>query len=229
MFCGEKQARSKMLSLPLSLALRLRLPTNSHRGFGQVAFNPLSSLENPMNSPRRFLLCTALAIAASLGLSPALVHAQKDAGAKVRGEHSVPFWSSRSSARRISAASQYARDFQRYIAANPKPAPAVVKEVTTEIGNNLDEAKNHLAQLKKDFGTNKEAIAGIESIEKQLAAAFDQHKLLCECCEKEAFDKIATMECCNDLAQQLEKILDQHDALMLKLSPKETVAPRKAK
>ena len=86
--------------------------------------------------------------------------AQPDAGAKARGEHSVPFWSSRSSARRISAASEYARDFQRYVAANPKPDPAVVKEVTTEIGNNLDEAKKHLAQLKKDFGANKEAVAG---------------------------------------------------------------------
>jgi len=182
-----------------------------------------------MISSRRLLLGTALAIAASLTLSPAPVHAQKDAGAKARGEHSVPFWSSRSSARRISSASQYARDFQRYMAANPKPDPAVVKEVTTEIGNNLAEAKKHLAQLKQDFAGNKDAVAGIDSIEKQLTAAFDEHKLLCECCEKQAFDKIAAMECCDTLAKQLDKILTEHDELMLKLSPKATTAPKKSK
>ena len=107
-------------------------------------------------------LSAALVAAAALVFFPAVTYAQKDAGAKARGEHSVPFWSSRSSARRISAAHDYARDFQRYVAANPKPNPAVVKEVTTEIGKNLDEAKAHLAQLKKDFAGNKEAIAGIE-------------------------------------------------------------------
>ena len=175
----------------------------------------------------RFLFCLALASIATLALMPSAAHAQPDAGAKARGEHSVPFWSSRSSARRISAAREYARDFQRYVAANPEPDPVVVKEVTTEIGNNLDEAKKHLAQLKKDFAANKEAVAGIEGIEKQLAAAFDQHKMLCECCEKEAFDKIATMECCSDLAKKLDKILTDHDDLMHKLSPK-AVAPAKS-
>ena len=181
-----------------------------------------------LRTPRSLLLMATIVSAVLLTGHSAF--AQKDAGAKARGEHSVPFWSSRVSARRISAANDYARDFQRYIAANPKPDPAVVKEVTTEIGNNLDEAKKHLAQLKKDFGANKEAVAGIESIEKQLAAAFDQHKMLCECCEKEAFDKIATMECCSDLAKKLDKILTDHDELMHKLSPKAaTPAPKKAK
>ena len=70
---------------------------------------------------------------------------------------------------------------------NPKPDPAVVKEVTTEIGNNLDEAKKHLAQLKRDFAAHKDAIAGIEALEKDLAAAFDHHKELCECCEMATF------------------------------------------
>ena len=177
----------------------------------------------------RSLLLMATIVSAVLMMGHS-AFAQRDAGAKARGEYSVPFWSSRSSARRISAAHEYARDFQRYVAANPKPDPVVVKEVTSEIGKNLDEAKKHLAQLKKDFGANKEAVAGIEGIEKQLAAAFDQHKMLCECCEKEAFDKIATMECCSDLAKKLDKILTDHDELMHKLSPKAaTPAPKKAK
>jgi hypothetical protein len=169
----------------------------------------------------------AACAAALILLMPAVAQAQKDAGAKARGEHSVPFWSSRSSARRIYAAHDYARDFQRYLAVNPKPDPAVVKEVTTEIGKNLDEAKKHLAQLKQDFAANKDAIAGIEALEKDLAAAFDHHQLLCQCCEMEAFDKIKTMECCTDLAKQLDKILTDHEALMQKLGPPKA-APGKA-
>src|SRR5687768_13163332 len=132
----------------------------------------------PMNTSRRWLLGIAPALIAAMALVPQAAHAQRDAGAKVRGEHSVPFWSSRSSARRINTAREYASDFQRYLAANPKPDPAVVKEVTTEIGKNLDEAKAHLAHLKHDFAANKEAVAGIESLEKQLTGAFEHHKLL---------------------------------------------------
>jgi hypothetical protein len=129
----------------------------------------------------------------------------------------------------MSAAHEYARDFQRYIAVNPKPDPAVVKEVTTEIGRNLDEAKKHLGQMKKDFGANKDAATGIESLENQLTAAFSHHKLLCACCENENFDTIATMKCCDDLADQLDKILTEHDELMHKLSPRTVVAPKRAK
>jgi hypothetical protein len=123
---------------------------------GDAATVHLSVEEKPMNSSRLIWLGTALAVVASLCLLPTPAYAQKDAGAKVRGEHSVPFWSSRSSARRITAARDYARDFQSHIAVNPKPEPAVVKEVTKEIGNNLDEARKHLAQLKKDFAGNKD-------------------------------------------------------------------------
>jgi hypothetical protein len=159
-----------------------------------------------------------------------LAHAQKDATSKSRGEHSVPFWSSKASSRRITHARDYARDFHGYIVANPKPDPAVMKEVTAEIGRNLEEAKGHLGRLKKDFADDKDAVAGIEALEKQLAAAFDQHTMLGACCEKEDFDAIETMECCSDLTTQLDKILIGHDELMRKLARKAGVpAPTGAK
>ena len=56
---------------------------------------------------KKLLYCLAMVSIASLALMPSLAHAQPDAGAKARGEYSVPFWSSRSSARRISAAREY--------------------------------------------------------------------------------------------------------------------------
>jgi hypothetical protein len=167
------------------------------------------------------LLLAAFSIGAIAGLAGD-AFAQKDATSKSRGEHSVPFWSSKASSRRITHARDYARDFHGYIVANPKPSPAVVKEATTEIGNNLAEAQKHLSQLKKDFADDKDAVAGIDALEKQLTAAFDQHKMLGACCEKASFDAIETMECCSDLATQLDKLLVSHDELMRKLARKST-------
>ena len=172
-----------------------------------------------MNAAFRFLAVAVIALGFVFVATPDLL-AQKDAISKSLGEHTVPFWSSRGSSRRLTHARDYVRDFHAYVAANPKPDPAVVKEVTKEIGANLEEAKKHLASLKRGFAADKDAVAGIEGLEKQLAAAFDQHSMLRACCEKENFEAIETMECCSDLASQLDKILSDHDALMRKLAAK---------
>lgn len=181
-----------------------------------------------MNKVFRILLGMAVASAIAFPLSTPVM-AQKDAGSKARGEHSVPFWSSRSSARRLSGVQHYARDFQRHLATNPRPAPTVVREAPAEIGKNLQAAKKDLAQLKEDFAGNKEAVAGIETLEKQVAAAFEQHRLLHECCESQPLDKALAMKCCDELEKQLEIILADHDALMHKLSPSAASAPTKTK
>ena len=172
-----------------------------------------------MSRKRILVLSLAAGVFMALAVGSEVL-AQKDATSKSRGEHSVPFWSSKASSRRITHARDYARDFHGYIVANPKPSPAVVKEATTEIGNNLAEAQKHLSQLKKDFADDKEAVAGIDALEKQLTAAFEQHKMLGACCEKATFDAIETMECCSDLATQLDKLLVSHDELMRKLARK---------
>jgi hypothetical protein len=178
------------------------------------------ALENAMDNSRRILLGTALAVGISCFSLPNVVFAQKDAGAKARGESTVPFWDSRYSSRRIHHARDYARDFHGYIVENPKPDPAVVKEVTTEIGRNIEEAKKHLATMKKNFASDKEAVVAIEKLEKELEVAFDHHKLLCDCCAQTTFDAEKTMECCNDVAKQLDKFIADHDELMRKLSRK---------
>jgi uncharacterized membrane protein YdfJ with MMPL/SSD domain len=169
--------------------------------------------------PLQILVAIVAALAIALPTANS-AFAQKDATSKARGEHSVPFWSSKASSRRISHARDYSRDFHGYIVANPKPNPVVTQEVTKEIGDNLEAAKKHLSQLKKDFADDKDAVAGIESLEKQLAAAFDQHKMLVACCETTSFDAVETMECCSDLASKLDKLLSDHDALMRKLAAK---------
>ena len=179
-----------------------------------------------MNAAHRILVGTAIAVGLSLVATPELF-AQKDATSKSRGEHTVPFWSSKASSRRLTHARDYARDFHGYIVANPKPEPAVVKEATAEIGRNLEESKKHLAQMKKDYADDKQAVAGIEALEKQLAAAFEQHQMLGACCAQASFDALETMECCSDLATQLDKLVIAHDELMRNIVRKAATTPAK--
>ncbi len=141
----------------------------------------------------------------------------RDAGAKIRGD---AYWPSRATTRYMEGARSYARDFQTYVTTNPSPEPSVVKEVNVELSRYLSESKKHLATMKKDFATDKETVAAIESIEKDLAAAVESHTAMIECCANEKFDKIAGMACCKDLVKQLDKIHADHQKLMQKLSGK---------
>ncbi len=177
-----------------------------------------------MKNYGRFVVSVMAMAVMALVITPAF--AQKDAGSKNRGDHSVPFWSSKASQRHFEGARNYSHDFRGYVQANPKPSPAVVKEVTTGIGHNLAEAKKHLAQMKKDYETNKSAVTAIEGLEKQVAAAYEHHDQLMACCNDASFDAMKTMACCEDLCGEMDRILDAHAKLMDSLTP-QAVAPAK--
>ena len=103
---------------------------------------------------------------------------------------------------------------------SPNPEPSVVKDVKVELTRYLEESKKHLATMKKDFAADKETVAAIEKIEKDLAAAIENHKNMIKCCENETFDKVAGMACCTDMVKQLDKIHAAHQDLMKKLAAK---------
>ena len=102
----------------------------------------------------------------------------------------------------------------------PNPEPAVVKEVKLELARYLEEAKKHLATMKKDFAADKETVAAIEKIEKELAVAVENHKSMIECCENEKFDKTVGMACCKDLVKYVDKVNVAHQALLKVLAAK---------
>jgi len=167
-----------------------------------------------MNATR---FCLSFAAGLVLALAPQFAAAQQDAGAKIRGD---VYWPSRAASRYVESARNYAQEVQTYVAKTPQPEPSVVKEIKATLGNYLEEAQKHYATMKKDFATDKEAVAAIENLEKELAAAIEHNKAMITCCEKEKFDKIATMSCCTDLVKQLDKVNGEHVALMKKLSQK---------
>jgi len=130
------------------------------------------------------------------------------------------YWPARSAGRSIGNAVEYAQDFQNYLNKMPAPEPAVVKDVKVELTRYLEEAKSHLATMKKDFAADKEISGAIAAIEKDLASAIEHHKSAIECCENEKFDKAAGMACCKDMVKDLDRIHKAHQELMKKLAAK---------
>jgi flagellar motility protein MotE (MotC chaperone) len=167
-----------------------------------------------------------LAIVAGLvlAIAPHFALAQGPAGRKITGE---VYWPSRATTHRVQSARNYAYEFQTYVAKAPQPEPSVVKDIKTELGRYLDEGQKHLATMKKDLEGDKEAVAAVENIEKELATAIEHNKAMIACCEDQKFDKIKTMACCTDLVKQLDKVHADHVALMKKLAAKYAATPAK--
>lgn len=165
------------------------------------------------------IAAVAVFILGGLSTSAEAQNAFRSAGEKITGE---AYWPGRATTRYIESARNYAQEYQSYIARAPRPEPAVVAEVSKTLGSYLDEAKKHLVSMKKDFAEDKETVAAVENIEKDLAKAVEHNKAMVTCCQEEKFDKAMAMTCCTDLSKQLGKIHDDHVALMKKLSAKHT-------
>jgi len=129
------------------------------------------------------------------------------------------YWPSKAATRSIEHARNYAQDFQTYTTKIEKPEPSVVADVKAKMGHYLAEAKTHLATMKKDFAKDKETVAAIEKIEKDLASAVHANAAMIECCRTN-FDKAAGMACCKDFVKELDKVHAAHQALMKKLTAK---------
>jgi flagellar motility protein MotE (MotC chaperone) len=177
--------------------------------------------ENAMNVTIRSLLVIAIVTALGFVAFPTKAQAQatgfQDAGAKIRGD---TYWPSRASGRYIESARNYAQEVQTYVTKAPQPEPSVVKDIKTDLGRYLDDAQKHLVTMKKDFANDKETVAAVEGLEKELATAIAHNKEMITCCEDQKFDKIKTMTCCTDLVKSLDKVHADHVMLMRKLSQK---------
>lgn len=174
--------------------------------------------ENATNTTFRTLSwAVALALLTAIGFpngAKAQLSGVQSAGDKITG---AAYWPARASTRRIESARGYAQEFQSYVQTVPKPDPSVVKDIKTELGRYLDDAEKHLTAMKRDFASDKETVAAVGAIEKELAIAVSHNKAMIACCENQKFDKIATMACCTDLVKQLDKVHADHVVLMRKL------------
>lgn len=173
-----------------------------------------------MNASFRNLISYTLIAALGLAMTLQSATAQnafRTAGEKVNGE---AYWPARATTRYLQSAQSYAQDFQAHVARAGRPEPEVAAEAHKTLTGYLEEANKHLVSMKKDFAADKETVAAVEKMEKDLAAAVASNKAMIECCKDEKFDKAMAMTCCTDLSKQLGKIHADHVALMKTLGQK---------
>jgi len=174
-----------------------------------------------MNYERKHLLSLCVLIAALCAVStPSIAWAQRDAGAKARGEFGKGFWSNQRASRNLRHARDYSRGFYLYSRDAGTIQPEVARSESTELGRNIDAAKKELAAVREEYAGDKEVLASLEVIEDHLAKAAAQHKTLHAECQQDTVDGTVGMECCNVITKELEKALAEHAALIRKLEIK---------
>lgn len=170
---------------------------------------------------RQALLSLCVVIVAMVALSgPSIALAQRDAGAKARGDFGKGFWSNQRASRNMRHARDYSRGFYRYSRDARTIQPEVAKTESAELGRNIDAAKKELGTVREEYAADKEVLASLQVIDDHLAKAAAQHKTLHAECQKDTVDGTAGMECCNIITKELEKAMAEHAALMRKLEIK---------
>jgi hypothetical protein len=128
------------------------------------------------------------------------------------------------------------RDYMRYT--QPAP-PQVVREVppsvvvspriaqaaADEIGDYIFKSERHLAWMRRqaEASGDKETLASLDSIDRNLATAKKNHGVLCGHCASDNVDATAAMACCQTIDEPLTKAISEHDALMKRLAEKKSV------
>lgn len=162
-------------------------------------------------------MCMILAIATLLGIPSAL--AQRDAGSKIRGEYK--FYGG-AAGRSMRGAREYSREYRQYVRTAPaqKVNPEVAREAADAIGQYITKAQQHMAWMRKqaDAGKDKETLASLDVIDKNLADAAKSHAEMHETCLKDNVDAAASMECCKVIDDSLSAAITEHDKLMKRLA-----------
>lgn len=168
-----------------------------------------------MSYERRTLPSWCLLVVAMVALAvPSTGLAQRDAGAKARGEYGKGFWSNQRASRNLRHARDYSRDFYQYSRSVRTIQPEIAKSESAELGRNIEAANQELANIVKEYAADKAVQERVKVIEGHLAKAAAQHKMLHAECQKDSVDGTVSMECCSEITKELEKAIAEHAALM---------------
>jgi len=158
-----------------------------------------------------------LGFASAFGTGSAL--AQRDAGAKIRGEYN--FYGGAAS-RSMRGARETSQAYQRYVRTAPqqKVNQEVAKETADAIGDYIAKAQKHMAWMRKqaESSNDKQALTSLDSIDKNLAATAKSHSNLCEHCLQESVEAKGSMACCQEIDAALAAAIAEHDTLMKRLA-----------
>lgn len=132
--------------------------------------------------------------------------------------------------RSMQHAYDYSRDVQAYAPVVTRTQPQILKSEAEQIGRNIQAAQEQVVVARKQAADNEDAQKAYDSVEKHLATAAKSHEELHAECHKDSADAAKCAECCDRIAQALEKAMTEHEAIMKKLSPPAqapAVAPKK--
>lgn len=182
----------------------------------------------------------AALLVAVVALCASTVLAQPSADAKARGRFEFYGRGARSA---IRGARDSTGSFREYIrSTQPVPgqvvggegvvreppggvvvSPQIAQAAADEIGDSITKSEKHLAWMRRqaEAQKDKETLASLDSIDRNLAAARRNHAILCSCCMEDNVDANAAMACCQTIDDALGKAISEHDALMKRLGEKQ--------
>ncbi|MCE9630656.1 MAG: hypothetical protein K8S94_08080 [Planctomycetia bacterium] len=98
-------------------------------------------------------------------------------------------------------------------------SPRIAQAAADEIGDYLIESEKHPAWMRRqaEAKKDKETLASLDSIDRNLAAAKQSHATLCSCCMDDNVDAKAAMACCQTIDDALSRAISEHDTLMKRL------------
>lgn len=184
----------------------------------------------------------AVILLAMVAICSDTAFAQSDAGSKARGQYNFYGRGARNAMR---GARETTGSFREYIRSTQPAAPlvgaqppvvrqgVVIREqaggvvvspriaqaATDEIGDYISKSEKHLAWMRRqaESAKDKETLASLDSIDRNLAAAKLNHATLCSCCLLDNVDAMAAMACCQTIDDALSKAIAEHDSLMKRL------------
>lgn len=182
----------------------------------------------------------AVILLAVVALCASTVLAQPSADAKARGRFDFHSRGARSAMR---GARESTGSFREYVrSTQPLPgqviggegvvrespgvvvvSPQIAQAAADEIGDYITKSEKHLAWMRRqaEAQKDKETLASLDSIDRNLAAARRNHATLCSCCMEDNVDAKAAMACCQTIDDSLGKAISEHDALMKRLGEKQ--------
>lgn len=171
-------------------------------------------------------LCLSVLVAivcAAFVSPPSISEAQgpKSRSTAVRRQHpGQGFWANQRASRNMSHARDYSRGFYNYSRSVQTISPEVAQSEVTQLGRNIEACKNEVATVRKEYEGNKDVADSLAVIDKHLAVATEQQKMLDEECHKDSPDGTVCMHCCNAITKELEKAMAEHAAMMRTLEIK---------
>jgi hypothetical protein len=180
----------------------------------------------------RGLCCVAVGglLMSSAVVLPATALAQRDAGAKARGDFT---FYARSGGSHMNAAHAHASHYHGYLGRTETISPRIVRMSGSAINHHIDHTQQHLEGLREHFEAtgDKQSLAEIASIEKHIADA-KHHHATAESKARTTPDDIASIqESVDELRVSLDKAISAYGALLAKhdLADEPVVTPGEAK